>query len=325
MEYIRFFETETEYNDYTNSENYLEPNISYALDTDTVFYNIVKTESGDYKVITLSKKDISSIKDTYIEVNLGLPSYALWADRNVGASSPEDSGTYFAWGDTEGFNYEGIKYVTAEQLCEMFQPIVGANLTPDNLDEFLKDIGVENKDLTITGLGLISKKSFSDDWSDYFDTTDGGETFNKYNINNGIKKLEIQDDAACVNGSYWQTPTATEVEELINNTTQTFIDLDGNEFSKSEAENGAIGEYNLKGIKFTGSNGNSIFIPSSGSCCGTTQFDTGLYGCLWTSTLSSYTSNEAKYVYFDCDGVLDISYMSRYYGHTVRGLRYPPM
>lgn len=33
-------------------------------------------------------------------VDLGLPSGLLWCDRNVGASSPEDYGYYFAWGET---------------------------------------------------------------------------------------------------------------------------------------------------------------------------------------------------------------------------------
>lgn len=34
-------------------------------------------------------------------VDLGLPSGTKWADRNVGASSPEDYGDYFAWGETK--------------------------------------------------------------------------------------------------------------------------------------------------------------------------------------------------------------------------------
>jgi len=34
-------------------------------------------------------------------VDLGLPSGTLWADRNVGAASPEDYGDYFAWGETQ--------------------------------------------------------------------------------------------------------------------------------------------------------------------------------------------------------------------------------
>ena len=34
-------------------------------------------------------------------VDLGLPSGTLWATCNVGASSPEEYGDYFAWGETD--------------------------------------------------------------------------------------------------------------------------------------------------------------------------------------------------------------------------------
>jgi len=37
-----------------------------------------------------------------IAVDLGLPSGTLWADRNIGAKSPEDFGLYFSWGNIEG-------------------------------------------------------------------------------------------------------------------------------------------------------------------------------------------------------------------------------
>ena len=36
-------------------------------------------------------------------VDLGLPSGTLWATRNVGATNPEDTGLYFAWGETTGY------------------------------------------------------------------------------------------------------------------------------------------------------------------------------------------------------------------------------
>ncbi len=42
-------------------------------------------------------------------VDLGLPSGTLWATCNVGATSPEDAGDYFAWGETqpkENYNWE---------------------------------------------------------------------------------------------------------------------------------------------------------------------------------------------------------------------------
>ena len=43
-------------------------------------------------------------KDDYmpVAVDLGLPSGVKWADRNVGAKSPEDPGLFFSWGNVEG-------------------------------------------------------------------------------------------------------------------------------------------------------------------------------------------------------------------------------
>lgn len=44
-------------------------------------------------------------------VDLGLPSGTLWATCNVGADSPEDYGSYFAWGETTTKNtYEWSNY-----------------------------------------------------------------------------------------------------------------------------------------------------------------------------------------------------------------------
>ena len=42
-------------------------------------------------------------------VDLGLPSGTLWATCNVGASSPEEYGSYFAWGETSPKNYYSWK------------------------------------------------------------------------------------------------------------------------------------------------------------------------------------------------------------------------
>ena len=46
-------------------------------------------------------------------VDLGLPSGTLWATCNVGASSPEDHGDYFAWGETttkSSYSWSTYKY-----------------------------------------------------------------------------------------------------------------------------------------------------------------------------------------------------------------------
>ena len=46
------------------------------------------------------KDDEPVAPDNHEYVDLGLPSGTLWATCNVGATSPEDLGDYFAWGET---------------------------------------------------------------------------------------------------------------------------------------------------------------------------------------------------------------------------------
>ena len=48
--------------------------------------------------LTTSAQDQST---NHEYVDLGLPSGTLWATCNVGATSPEEYGDYFAWGETE--------------------------------------------------------------------------------------------------------------------------------------------------------------------------------------------------------------------------------
>ena len=63
-------------------------------------------KDGKYVQRSLSEVDSitfslpESTEKEYKFVDLGLPSGTLWADRNVGADSPEDYGDYFAWGET---------------------------------------------------------------------------------------------------------------------------------------------------------------------------------------------------------------------------------
>ena len=321
MKYLKKFDTNTEYTTFTESDKYVLPNVSYIVASDTVMYGILKTEEGDYKVFMVSRKDISGL--TYNEVDLGLPSGSKWADRNVGAKTVDDYGTYFAWGETRGLTYEGVKNVTTEQLCSMLQPFIGneMELTPDNIDFVLAEMGIEGTDLFVSGLGFTSEKAFSADWSDYFDTTDGGNTFNKYDTDK-LTVLEASDDAARINmGSDWRMPTEAEIRELIDNTTPTFIDLQGNEFSQSEVQSGAIEEYNLKGVRFTGSNGNSIFIPASGFCNESTFDGAGYYCNLWSSDLYSYDSRYARYLDFGFGGVLVVSVNDRFVGQPVRAVK----
>ena len=60
---------------------------------------ITFSSSGSTDIVSISQSGKSD-SDTHAYVDLGLPSGLLWATCNVGASSPEEYGDYFAWGET---------------------------------------------------------------------------------------------------------------------------------------------------------------------------------------------------------------------------------
>ena len=75
-------------------------------------YVLLWTNGGNLSVKWLDEVDSITFRekpavanDTLINnhkfVDLGLPSGLLWADCNVGASSPYEDGDYYAWGETE--------------------------------------------------------------------------------------------------------------------------------------------------------------------------------------------------------------------------------
>ena len=62
--------------------------------------------ASDPQIFELSTED-----DRWVD--LGLPSGILWAKYNVGATSPEEYGGYYAWGETEEksiYIWENYKY-----------------------------------------------------------------------------------------------------------------------------------------------------------------------------------------------------------------------
>ena len=79
----------------------------------------VQTAMAQMMIVTLNDNSkvtysISQVKEvSFVEseeheyVDLGLPSGTLWATCNVGASSPEEYGDYFAWGETVPKDYYG--------------------------------------------------------------------------------------------------------------------------------------------------------------------------------------------------------------------------
>ena len=118
---------------------------------------------------------------------------------------------------------------------------------------------------------------------------------------NGILTKEY-DAASQIMGGDWRMPTKDEFQELIDYTT--------NEWTKVNGVNGR---------KFTGSNGNSIFIPAAGWCRNGSVIYVGIYGDVWSSSLDTSYNYNAWYLGCSSDSCFMYN-SSRYCGWPVRGV-----
>ena len=79
--------------------------------TSTAIHRIVVNSEGSVKIYESLPKPKD--EEAYEFVDLGLPSGLLWATRNVGASRPEESGSYYSWGETmpkSNYDWNTYKY-----------------------------------------------------------------------------------------------------------------------------------------------------------------------------------------------------------------------
>ena len=116
-----------------------------------------------------------------------------------------------------------------------------------------------------------------------------------------LTTLEASDDAATANwGSVWRMPTQTELNELKNSCTVTWVTYNG-----------------VNGRLFTGPNGNSVFLPAAGGRYDSELYDAGSLGLYWSSSLYTDYPIDAWCLYFYSDnGYVNGNY--RYYGQSVR-------
>lgn len=88
-------------------------NSSYTHRKDRTYIRTQNPDLQDLEIIT-DQNGAEILNNGHEYVDLGLPSGTLWATMNVGATSPEDYGDYFAWGETEGDtpkNDMGMEYI----------------------------------------------------------------------------------------------------------------------------------------------------------------------------------------------------------------------
>ena len=72
------------------------------------------------EVTAVPSPELPSVTSQYVAVNLGLPSGIKWSSCNLGATTPEDAGAYFAWGEIEeknNFNWENYIWCNGGDSC----------------------------------------------------------------------------------------------------------------------------------------------------------------------------------------------------------------
>lgn len=137
------------------------------------------------------------------------------------------------------------------------------------------------------------------------------DTYTKYclhsilGIVDGKSTLDLEDDAAHANwGGSWRMPTKAE-----------FVELKSNYGMQLTTQNG------IPGCLIVGKNGNSIFLPTTGTSYEGELSSTTRYGKYWSSTIYEGNSGSAYYLYFNVDNVNRTNseaIAERYIGHSIR-------
>ncbi len=179
-------------------------------------------------------------------VDMGLS--VKWASCNVGASSPNEVGWYFAWGETEpkqDYTWENYKF----RLEGRYYNAVFSKYLPETVRK--KGDNIHYSEFSYASVGAD------------IDTKSG-----KHGIVDGRERLDLCDDAArCQWGGKWRMPTREECDELVNNCSWKETTVGGKNGYRAASK----------------VNGNSIFIPDSG-CWDKDGISDGL-GFLWSSNI----------------------------------------
>lgn len=147
-----------------------------------------------FQTVLISVFAQTEVQHEYVDLGLSVK----WATCNVGADKPEDSGDFFAWGETSPYY---------------------SSLNPT--------VWKPGKEGGYIWSSYFDVKAYSTGDPRYHQSN-FGMTFKKYDISTGNTVLEAVDDAAHVNwGGNWRIPTDKEIKELIENCTWTWTTLNG--------------------------------------------------------------------------------------------------
>lgn len=215
-------------------------------------------------------------------VDIGLPSHTMWAGKNLGASNVTRGGNYFAWGETKSkrdYSWATYKYTSDK--------------TSDGICKYQFD-DLKDKKNEMQGKKWYEGGAFSGD---------------------GKTQLELDDDPVhAIMGGSWHTPTWEQWNELIENTTQTWVD----DFRSS----------GMSGFIFQSkTNKSGIFFPAAGNMEGMSGSDDGSMGYYWTASMIgkkvltiTESGTEAACGVNLYDGGIFFEYFNKYKGFSVRGV-----
>jgi len=263
------------------------------INIQAIFTNGIDPKIEDIDVALIKSKT----KLKYVD--LGLPSRTLWGVCNIGASSPEQEGDYFAWGETTP-HYAGIDSLGEPMWCE------------DSYEGYCRNTyRYCKKTGTLVKYRNNPKPSYTGTLS--------------------LSTLELDDDAAYVIlGDEWVMPT---IEQWIELTTKCYWAWTNDYNGTSVAGFIVYKPKNEEDVwKYTGKNNRydiykpvasyklsdkHIFLPVSGFYTNTEhkEIDNGYY---WSSVL-----NDAYWVYgleFDPDGPRNDSFHP-HLGFLIRPVR----
>jgi uncharacterized protein (TIGR02145 family) len=147
--------------------------------------------------------------------------------------------------------------------------------------------------------GEIKQRDNEYSWETY--THCDGSIYTLHNLGFDITKT-VYDVATVEWHLPWRMPTFEQLKELFDNTTAVWTT-----------------QNNVNGMKFTGKNGGSIFLPAAGYLWGDQVQNRGNLGCYWSSTVDPNHSYRAYYLYTSTNEPYKmISYQSLAYGQSVR-------
>lgn len=221
-------------------------------------------------------------------VDLGLS--VKWATCNLGATSIDGYGDYYAWGELEPkeeYSTGTYKYYNKVHHDAEYVPA-----------EYDKD-------------GFLVKEAYTKEaydetgYTKYVPQSKAGD-YGFQGFYDDLTTLDLEDDVAHVKlGGKWRMPTSSEIDELISNCTWTWTTY----------------KTGVKGYKVTskktGYTDKWIFLPAAGYRRGTYLGDVGSLGYYWSSSLN------ASYPYCACGLYFILSSVSRdrsgrYFGQSIR-------